>query len=375
MSRRTIAWSLLGVAVAGVCAYLGYLRTQHAATDWVVFEVGARTLVHYHHESTYAGSRWDLYVENVSIQIGPPALWAVAGFTWMSLKSAGILFVGVIAALGLVAVPAAARAGSHRVGGVATRAAGVLLPAAGLLVLAIWCFEGGRDRHVDDAIALSFSAAAAALLARHRRYWWLAGILLGTGVAAKPWALILVPMVLMLPRPEIPRMVLVTIGVAAAWWAPFVIGAPDTIQALGHYEITTDPGSVLRLVGITGHVQQWLRPTQFFLGLLVGGYVCLRRDWVAAPLAALATRVLTDPYAFGYYGVGPLLFAFLYDCSGRRWRGYPVMTALTAVLEFGVPAVFGFDSTTSAVAKVLWGLSALAVAMLPIRERQQASPG
>jgi hypothetical protein len=378
-------WVLAMALVALVVGIHAYNKVTHTFSDWVVFEVGARVLVHYHHATTnlYTDPRLHLYVDNNDIQVGPPALWFVAAFEWLSARTIYGLFSVIMAALTLGGT-CAALVGGRRLAAAKTTSFRNYFPIVLASLVTVWLLTNDADRwkHLDDVMALSFAAVAAWLIAEGRA-WWLVGVLLGTGIAAKPWALILAPMLLALPRRDLSRTVLTTIVVASAWWAPFVLAAPGTIQALGQYQILPTSGSILHLLGITGGVEHWLRPVQFFLGLAVGGFVAMRRRWAAAPLAALATRVLTDPYAYGYYGMGPLLFAFFYDAAGGGWRGLPVFTAFTAVMEFAVPFAT-HNGTVIALAKLVWAVSVLAAVLIGnrpppeeeatvVRERPQAS--
>lgn len=369
MSRRRLilgvtAWSAVGLGVLTVIAVHAYDKTAHSFSDWVVFEVGARILVHYDYMNLYSGPRFHLYADNAVIQVGPPALWFVAAFQALNARTVYWIFTVIITVITTVGGGAAWLAGrelAQRNWDALRRWA--IFPVTAILTVGILVNWGDRWKHLDDVMALTFAALAALLIAKHR--WWLViGLLLGTGVAAKPWALILTPMLLALPRRDIARTTLATIIVAGAWWAPFVIADPNTTQALGHWQIKPNPGSVLYLIGIHGPVERWLRPVQFFLGLGVGTFVCRRRFWLAAPLAALATRVLTDPYAYGYYGTGPLLFAFLYDCAGKGWRGLPTFTAFTAAIEFLLPNLY-HQQTVLAISKAVWAITILGVVLRP----------
>ncbi|HVW79650.1 MAG TPA: hypothetical protein VHB69_01760 [Mycobacteriales bacterium] len=378
MRRHTALWCLIAIAAACWFARIGYDRTVHGFTDWVFFEVGARVLVHYQHQSIYGGDRWHLYVDNVDLQIGPPAFWAVAAFEWLPVRTIYNLFSVLLAVIAVGAVGAAALAG-HWAKLPVRQARSLLVRhgrtaafgAAATATSAITAFQCVAWKHLDDALALMLAALAACLVARGRA-WWLVGILLGTAAATKPWAMILVPMLLGLPRRDIARTVLVAIAVAMAWWAPFVISAPNTIQALGHFNVFSRPGSVLHLVGIHGQVQHWLRPVQFTIGIAAGCLAVRQRGWTAAPLAALATRVLTDPYAYGYYGLGPLLFALFYDWTGEGFGGLPTFTLMTAFLEFGIPYT-GAGPTWTALAKLVWSLAVLVATLLPRRTAARQS--
>jgi hypothetical protein len=167
--------------------------------------------------------------------------------------------------------------------------------------------------------------------------------------------------------------VFVTIIAAAFWWAPFVISAPGTAQALGHFPVIVAPGSVLHLIGLRGNVAGWLRPVQFTLGVAVGTYVGVRRHWTAAPLAALAIRVMTDPYTYGYYGLGPLVFALLVDAAGGGYRRLPTYTAATAMIEFGLPAC-GLHGDALGAAKLIWSIGVLVCLLRTPSEHPDPQP-
>jgi FtsH-binding integral membrane protein len=358
----TPAWWLLLAVVTLAAAWWARAHNTRVSSDWTIFEVGARSLVHYHGESTYAGSPWHVYVDNSDIQIGPPALWLLAAFEGLSFTTIFSIFSVVMPVIGGFGVAAAALTGyTARLRRPLTGIGAWLMVAASGLVAGIWAYDVAKWRHLDDLLALSLAAGAAYLISRDGP-WWLIGIMLGTGIAAKPWAVILAPVLLGLPRRHRPWAALATILAAAAWWGPFVVAAPDTITSLGHYAIEPDPGSVLHLIGIRGNVEGWLRPVQFMLGLGVAALVATRRWWVAAPLAALATRVLTDPYAYGYYGLGPVLFALMYDCAGRGWRRLPTFTVFTVCIEFLLPYVV-HQPTVIGVSKLVWAATILIVVL------------
>jgi hypothetical protein len=314
-------------------------------------------LVHYHGNPLYGGGALHVYVNNPQLQVGPPALWPIAAVEWLPVRAEEALFVVVMAILGLGAV-AAVMATGRIVRGISASAVSWPLVVAAAIVAGIWGYDCGTWRHLDDSAALLAFAAAGMVIARGGR-WWVVGLLLGTAAATKPWAIILVPIVLAMPRRDVARTILVTIATAAFWWAPFMIAAPGTNSALGHYIVVARPGSVLHLIGISGQVQGWLRPTQFVLGSAVGCVVVLRRHWTAAPLAALVIRVLTDPYNYAYYGLGPMLAALLYDCANERRRDFPVFTAATVLVEFVLPPL-GLGNTAMSAIKLIWGVGVLA---------------
>lgn len=352
-----MALASLMLLVTGSLTAWGYSRTAHRYyTEWNYFELGAHAIVGHHTNPLYAGGGLHLYVTNPQLQIGPLAFLVIAPFEWLRWSTLAALFVAVMALIGMAAVTAAMSTGQALRG---SRLASTPVPIAiaAALVAGIWGYNCATWRHLDDAIALLLSVAAMRLILA-RKPWWLVGLMLGTAAATKPWAIILVPVILGLPRRDRARTLLVVLATTAAWWAPFIVAAPQTTVALGRYIVLVEPGSVLHLLGFRGTVQSWLRPTQFMLGIGIGGLVALRRSWIAAPLAAIAVRVMTDPYIYAYYGLGPLLLAFLYDCSGESGTGFPVFTAATALVEFVLPPMRP-GSTATGLLKLIWALGIL----------------
>lgn len=368
-------------AVLALCAALLTQRLivaagPHRFNDWILFEAAARSIVRYHHLSVYEGNPLGVYARLPLIQIGPPAILPVAALQWLAPWTVSKIFVVVIVVLGLGGVAAAelaARAGTR------STPADTVGPAAlvgGLIVVGDWSWCAVDWHHLDDAIALSFTAIACWLIVRARP-WWLVGTLIGTAIAAKPWALILAPVFLGLPREVRSKAILAAVVVAAAWWGPFVIGGPGTISALGGYHIGVQDGSVLALVGIHGDVERWLRPVQFGLGLSAGVLMARvgGRAWLASPLAALAVRVLTDPFSWGYYGMGPILFALVWDLARPSARRVPMYTLVTAVIEGIVPWTIVFNTFGPASGKAIlvaslklaWGVGILVALYLELR--------
>jgi hypothetical protein len=347
------------VLVSGWFAWLGY-RTSPLLLhgDWGFFESGARSLVRYHGQSLYRASSLHLYANNPELQIGPPALLLVAAAESLATRTIEELFTGIIAALGVVSLLSAGHASrryAKRTGG--RTGWNVRLLGAGVLTIAIWSYQSAEWMHLDDALALTLVALAALLIEADQPWWAVAG-LLGTAAAAKPWAVIFVALLIALRRTEISKALLVYIAAAAIWWLPFIVAAPNTIAALGQFPVFPSSGSVVYLLGAHGQIHGWLRPAQFVLGIAAGCAVGRERDWVRVPLAALAVRVVTDPYTFSYYGLGPLLFAYVYDAANVPSRRFPLATAVTAAVEFGLPWLHT-PGALMGVARLAWGLGIL----------------
>jgi hypothetical protein len=332
---------------------LATLHRRNGLADWLIFEFGARTLIHYN--SHYSSGALHLYANYPFVQIGPPALALVAAVQWLPHNATGTGMAAVMALAGVWAmrsIESTARAllPVNRRDGIA-----VTVLFAGGVALPVWAYEAGQWRHLDDVMAICFVLAATSLIAR-QRLWWLAGALVGVGVAAKPWALILAPVLLGLSRSERSKAAIVALASATACWAPFVLGGPGTLKALGDFRLSVNSASTLHLLGVHSIMAPgWVRPLQMVGGFLAMVILARRSHWVAIPIAGLALRVVTDPQVWLYYGMGPIMAAVLWDLlHDRKW---PAWTIATAAVEFGVP--FLVPGSTSLV-RLLWALAVFA---------------
>jgi hypothetical protein len=342
-------------------AHAGYESSAHDPTDWVIFEVGSRTLVHYRGLSFYGGNPLHLYANNPLMQIGPPALLLIVPALWMSPHSVNVLFVVIMTLMGVASIGLLSATAGHLVGAKDVIRTRTIALVGGLPLIAAWGYESGQFHHLDDALAL-LALTLGMWLCASGRSAWLVGIALGLSVATKPWAIVCAPMLLGLPRQVRAKAALSLILTAAAFWAPFVLAAPTTIRSLGLLRIVPLPGSVLWLIGLHGHVEHWLRPVQFTCGLLAAAYVALRGRWTAAPLVGIAVRVGFDPFAYGYYGLGPVLAALAWDLTRpSSRRRLPLWTLWTLVVEFGL-RLFA-SPTVCAVGRVAWVVSVLAAVL------------
>jgi hypothetical protein len=238
-------------------------------------------------------------------------------------------------------------------------------PAAligGLLAMPVWMILAITAVHLDDVMVLTCVAASLPMVARGR--WLPAGALLGTAVATKPWAVVVVPLVFALPRRVMPRAVLVTVAVSALWWVPFLIADPSTPWALSGFPVPVTPDSTYGLLGYHGHsagvcaplygcmsaAPSWLRPLQFGAGFGFALLAVRRGRWLAAPLVGLATRVLLDSQAWGYYFVGPVIAALAWDIAqGRR---IPRWAIVVAAAEYAGFVIHG-NATQAAIRLVM----------------------
>jgi hypothetical protein len=261
-------------------------------------------------------------------------------------------FVVAMVAMGLAAIRFAELAARALRPASASRRTTLVLGATPLM--AAWGYYSGQFHHLDDALTLT-AIAAAVWLCASRRMPVAVGILLGLAVAAKPWGIVCVPVLLSLPRIQRPRAVVALMVVVIGFWLPFVLGDSQTLPALGGYHILPMPGSDLALMGIHHNLAGWLRPTQFGLGIAAGIWMARRGHWAAAPLAGIAMRVALDPFTWAYYGFGPVLAALLWDLARPGSRRIPTWTLFTVAIEFGLRLVL--SPTETGIGRVGWVLS------------------
>lgn len=195
--------------------------------------------------------------------------------------------------------------------------------------------------HLDDALVILCSCLA--ILAAVRGRPVLTGLALGLAIAAKPWALAFLPILLLAGglaawrgpegcagqeharpvraclRPAL-RAALVAALISAAAWMPFLLADLGTTAAF-HYTIVNEPDSALRALGVTApRTPSWDRASQVVAGCALGALAVWRGRWPALILVGVGARIALDPAAHGYYTAGLLAGALLWDLLGSPWR-------------------------------------------------------
>jgi hypothetical protein len=332
---------LLLIAGATVMTVWSWHVRGSGLDDWLYFEYGARTLAHSGHAYS---SGLHLYVQHPEIQVGPPPLALLAGFQWLPAVVVRAIFVALMAACGVLLVWCAERiaASSWTVANLAGGRERVerLVLAVGLAFVLAWSAEVTQWGHLDDVMAIVSCTLALTLVVRNGRWWVVAALLIGVGVASKPWALIAAPVLLGLPRANRAPAALTAMGTAVACWAPFVIADPGTVSALGAFRLHVASTSTLSLFGLVpGSVApDWVRPLQMVGGFLLAWWVARSGRLSAVLVLGLLFRTVTDPQAWGYYGLGPLVGAFVWELS--RGRRFPILTLAIGVIEITGQAEF-----------------------------------
>ena len=278
-SRRTY----LGLVALSTMVVAVQLPGPHA-TAWHWFHDAARLLVG--DAAVDGAGGLALYRDHPEFQFGPLSAAISIPFSLFGLRVGSWLAIAVGSALGLVAVTAVAAAAcrlrSDVVGPARTRS----LVVGAVVLVAVWGDVAVRTAHLDDALALTATALAVWALT-DRRPWW-ATVLLGVAAAAKPWAIVFIPLLLVMPGRERLLRPAVAGGLALATWLPFVLAEPATLDVRDH-RIVNEATSALRALGVTsGTTPEWVRPAQLLAGLAVVGLLVLVGRWPAALMAGVA---------------------------------------------------------------------------------------
>ena len=300
------------IGVAAWTALWAWAQSNPSGLSWHFFVSGSQLLFH--------GSGLDLYAKHPELQIGPLAFLVAAPLTLLGdlaqpvalvlMTIAGPLCLALIAPL----VPLPRRE--------------LRMILAALLVVPAWTVLSVRFGHLDDVVALVLAVAALRAVAANRA--GLAGLAIGAAVAAKPWALGFVPLLLVLDGQRL-RAVGSALACVVAAWAPFVIANPATLAAL-RPPVGVAPSSGLRVLGYRGDlVPAWDRIGQLTVGPLAALASVLRGRWPGLFLIAIAVRLALDPKDNPYYIGGAALAAVIFDLLATR-STIPWTTMATVVV-------------------------------------------
>ena len=69
--------------------------------DWIPFEIGARTLVHYHHMTAFATPALHLYADTPQLQFGPLPILLLAMFQGFTPHAVAVGFGVAMVAIGV----------------------------------------------------------------------------------------------------------------------------------------------------------------------------------------------------------------------------------------------------------------------------------
>jgi hypothetical protein len=330
-------WIVLG-AIAAVVLVV-QLAGPHA-TAWHFFELAVDLLLGSGPEGDRSGLR--LYGDHPELQFGPTSILVALPFTLLGGVSGELLAMAFMSLLGIGVVwmmldivddvgnrPGSAPAVRHWVVAVA--------------LIVTWGDIAVRTAHIDDAIAIT--ALVAGLHGTRHDRPVAATLLFALAAAAKPWAVVFVPLCALPWRPGSWLRPALAASIAVATWIPFIVAEPDTLDTSG-FGILNDPTSSLRALGIDAATTPgWVRPVQLVGGLVLVSFLVLRDRWPAAILAGISLRLLLDPGVHRYYTAGFVVGAVLVEDRIRPGRA-PWFTITGAlVLEItampGAPVLIG----------------------------------
>jgi len=361
--RHVIVWVVAFVFAAH------YLRGNQP--EWEFFYDGSRLLTNSHPFTIVKPGGLHLYANYPYYQIGPLGLLAALPFRMMGYDAGRLLATLAMTAVAPLLIFVLERTAS-RVWPTQTEAEEarrrftVLL--GGVLVVQSWTSLAVVYPHLDDVLVLS--AAVFALWAIPQQRWLLTGLMLGVAVAAKPWGIILLPLVLVLPKRKGLRALLVAGAVTAAAWGSFVLADTGTLRA-GRVWNPVSAGSVIHLFGAAlGTNPAWVRPAQFGLALLAGCWLVSKGRWGAVILVGIALRIALDTQIVLYYDTGLVLAAFAWDLLRTR-RPIPMFTAITFGL---VNVTHGLTTNNRLQAAFHLAASVVVVILLLGRDMRDAQP-
>ncbi|WP_369052255.1 glycosyltransferase 87 family protein [Kineococcus terrestris] len=300
---------LVGLSAVGVV--LSYLTVFGTPDDWWYFRDAAVVLA----GRDPAVSPGAFYRTHPGTWIGPVPLllWtplallpeAVGGWT-VALLSAAAVPCATLLAESL----STARWGP-------SRRARLTVLLAGCAAAPVWTEVCTTYTHPEDvAVVLLFLGALHAL---HRRRPVLTGLLLGLAAGGKPWAVGLLPLVVVLPtRAGRGRAAVSALLAAALPWVPF-LSVPGTLAAVSGSWAVVFAETPLGVAGLAGQVYPTTaRLSQFALAVLLVAAVVRRHRWSAALFCCVAARLALEPQVLDYHWASLVLGAVVADVVGRR---------------------------------------------------------
>jgi len=311
--RTTLPVVVVSTLVTAWTVWWAWHMWPNSGVSWHFSVDGANLLLH--------GSGLSLYADAPWLQTGPLSLIVAAllsplpanigkNVALVAMTAAGPVLIAALA-------PLVAPAGRHR-----------RIIIAAIVVIPAWTVLSVRWGHLDDVLAMTFAIAALRAVSAHRPV--LAGVALAAAIAAKPWAVGFLPLLLVLPRDRLRAAATAAAGTAMAW-APFVLANPRTLGAL-HPPVGLSPSSGLHALGARGvMVPPWGRTAQLLLSPTAAVAVVLSRGLPGVLLVSVAVRLALDPKDNAYYIGSAALAAAVFDLLGTRWT-VPWTTLVTVVV-------------------------------------------
>jgi hypothetical protein len=299
----------------------------HGGIAWVFFERGTAGLFGGHGTFRHPGGL-HLYASNPYLQIGPLSFAVAEALRHLGPHNGILTAEAVLAAAGLLAVASIEDLARKMRPDLRCRPMALQLTVliGGAAFLNAWADLAVGYTHLDDGLALLFAIGAFRAALANRPV--LAGLSAGLAADAKPWALVFLAVLLLLPASGWWRGAGAALAAMAAAWLPFLIADHGTMAA-AHYAIGNMRSSALRALGVTAaRTPAWDRPAQVLLGWALSAVAVWRRRWPAVILLGVGARIALDPGVHAYYTAGIVAGALIWDTMGAR-RPAPLWSLLS----------------------------------------------
>lgn len=345
------AWTILWFAVV----------EPHGGFSWHYLQTGGKFI--------YQGpGGLNLYAHHPELQMGPISFLVAGLFNPFPDHVGQFLSAALMSVLGLVIVVLAGRSAAWYFLGTGTNhqrlRQRVLI--AGLAFIPMWIEVSVRFGHLDDVLALFFTALAVRSVTLGNAAG--TGIFLALAMDSKPTALAFLPLLLALPRHQWLRAGLWCAGLVAVVWLPFFVTSPHSMAA-AHFTIPNQPASALRWLGVgDAETPPWDRPAQAALGLTLGCVAVWRGRWAAVVLLGANARIVLDPSVYTYYTASVLLGTLLWDVIGQR-RLVPWWSWIALLTLYGSVFVVPDDSARGLIRLGFVAVSTAYVLFWPVRDR------
>ncbi|WP_327702824.1 hypothetical protein OG530_14110 [Streptomyces decoyicus] len=344
----------------------------HGGFSWHYLRTGGALI--YQGDAGDGTGGLNLYAHHPELQMGPLSFLTAGLFSPFPEATGQFLAAALMSLLGLVIVVLAGRSAAHHFLGTGTNhqrlRQRVLI--AGLAFIPMWTEVAVRFGHLDDVLALFFTALAVRAVTRGNAA--LTGVWLALAMDSKPTALAFLPLLLALPREKWLRAGLWCAGLVALAWLPFFIGDSQSFAA-AEFAIPNHPASALRWLGVGDpETPGWDRPAQAALGLALGSVAVWRGRWAAVVLLGANARIVLDPSVYTYYTASVLLGTLLWDVIGQR-RLVPWWSWLALLILYGSVFAVPDDAARGLIRLAFVAVSTAYVLFWPVRERGQRGQG
>ncbi|MFF4563751.1 hypothetical protein [Streptomyces sp. NPDC001435] len=312
---------------------------RHGGVSWHYLRTGQQLLF-----NQVPGGGLALYANHPELQIGPVSFLVAGLFAPFPADVGEKLADAFMSGLGLYLLVMVGRAAAdhYRGTGLNHKRLQQRVLVAGAAFIPMWVEVSVRFAHLDDVLALFFTALAVRALVRGKAT--AVGVFLALAVDSKPWAVGFLPLLLALPRPARLRAAAWVFGLVAVAWLPFYLSHMETLAA-ARFTIPNQPASSLRWFGVYDTATPWWdRPAQMALGIALGALAVRQNRWPAVVLLAADARIVLDPSVYTYYNASVLLGTLIWDSIGQR-RLVPWVSWIALISLYGSALLIPSAST------------------------------